>query len=560
MKKSRIAILVLSCFLLGNLFSIAYCTDNAKNDTLALVDQKAITTEDFITAYKEKMRKVGLTDNVETRVQYLRNLISDELLIAEAKNQGLDKTETAQKEYKRIRLQELLNTYTIKHISPGINITEDDLAKLYAKFNTKVKVSHLYAATKEKADSLYRELMKGKKFEDLARENFNDTGLKNNGGSVGYIAIDEMDPDFEKAAFSMNIGKISKPVKTVEGYSIIRVEDIKSNPLLTENEFLKVHDKLKAFARKRAFEEASKQYANSLREKLNTKFNDEIISKIFKTIADKSLLDFSEAPSSLLHEDLNKTVVYSGIGNWSLKRLIDEMNMVSDKQRKFIRTKENLEDVIAGLVNREYIEQKAVAEGLDRTPAFQKNVRYNFETFLLATIEKKLKDKIRISPDSVKSYYADNINLFTEGPTIRLSSILVDNQSLVDSIKFMLDNGESFDDLAKKYSIQRMTAEDSGDMGYFKRSELDDLADEVFALEIGQWAGPFSSQGKYVFLKCTDLTKPVTKSFDETKKDIELTLISFKWFKERDKYVESLKKNISYQMFPKKLYDIKINQ
>ena len=74
---------------------------------------------------------------------------------------------------------------------------------------------------------------------------------------------------------------------------------------------------------------------------------------------------------------------------------------------------------------------------------------------------------------------------------------------------------------------------------------------------IGQWTGPFSDFDKYVFLKCTDLKESVTKSFEESKKEIEETLVSFEWFKVRDKYVESLKNNISYRLFPQKLFGIK---
>ena len=549
--------LFLIFFLVENLFTASFCTSNENNDTLALVGKHAITTEDFNDSYKEKLRKIGLTDNGDTRVKYLNNLVSDELFIAEAKIKGLDKTESAQKEYRRIRLQELLNEYSDTHISPTINITEDDLADLFAKFNTRIKVSHLYAKTKEKADSLYSELMNGKSFNELAKANFTDPQLQNIGGSLGYISVDETDPDFEKAAYSIQIGEISKPVKTVQGYSIIRVEDIKKNPLLTQNEFLKAHDKLKGFARKRAYEEAVKKFAQSLREELKTKFNDNIISKMFSNLQDKPVLDFSETYSGFSQNDLKETAIYSSVGNWNLQTLIDEMSIVTDKQKKFIRTKENLEDIIAGLVNRKFIEQQAIEEGLDRTPTFTKNVQYNFDSYLLTTIETDLKDQITISPDSIKSYYVKNINQFKTEPTVKLSSILVDNPLLADSIEYLLKEGNSFEELAKKYSVQSMTAESGGDMGYFKKNELDDLADAVFALNKGDWIGPFSNQNKYVFLKCTEMNEPVIKPFEESKEEIKETLVTFEWYKRKDQYVESLKNKIICQLFPQKLYELK---
>jgi len=550
------AVLLIS-FLASFAFDSTYCADTSKGDTLAAIGNKIIIAEQFVASYKEKLTKVGLTDNGDTRINYLMNLVNDELLITEAQNRGFDKTSAAKKEYRRIRLQELLNAYTEEHISPNVKVTEDDLIKLFAQFNTKVKVSHLYAPTKEEAETLYSKLMRGEKFEDLAKQIFDDPNLRNNGGSLGYISIDEMDPDFEKAAFSMKIGETSQPVKTVQGYSIIKVDDIKSNPLLTENGFLKSQEKLKAFARKRKFEEASKLYAQSLREKLHVKFNDALIAKIFEAIKGKPLLDFAETPFDMPHDDLNKIVVYSEIGNWSLQTLFNEMSMISDNQKEFIKTRENLEDAIAGLVNRKYIEQKAVDEKLDKASSFNKNVKFNFNTYLLAAIEDDLKKQISISPDSVKNYYSKNIGLFKTEPSVRLSSILVNNSQVADSIHTLLKEGISFEALTKRYSIQRFTAEDNGDMGYFKRNELDELANEIFTLKNGQWAGPFANSGKIVFLKCTDKIESVAKSFEESKDEIEKTLISFEWFKVKDKYLQSLKNDIGIKLFPQKLFGIK---
>jgi len=530
----------------------------SENDTLAVIGKKIITAGDFVESYKEKIMQVGLTDNGEVRLNYLMNLVNDELLISEAEQRGLDKTEDAQKEYKRIRLQELLNAYTLKHISPTINITDDDLKELFAKLNTSIKVSHLYAPSKEKADSLYIELLNGKKFEDLARENFTDPELQKNGGALGYITIDEMDPAFEKAAYSIGMGEISEPVKTVRGYSLIRVEDIKRNPLLTENEFNKVYDRLKAFARKRAFEDASKKFSDSLSRDLKVELNDEIIEKIFTAISQKNSFDVSESPSVILQKDLDKNAVYSASGNLSLRMLIEEMSLLSERQKGFIRTKENLEDVIRGLINRKYIEQKAIEENLDRTPEFRKNVEYAFDTYLLTTLEVEMKKQILIPEDSLKSYYLNNLNLFMTEPAVRLSSILVDDVLLADSISILLEEGFSFEELAKKFSMQELTAEKGGDMGFFKRSELDYLADEIFSLKTGQWAGPFSDSGKYVFLKPTDLTEPVLKSFEESEVEIEKSLITFEWLKVRDKFLKSLGNDIGCKLFPEKLYAIKL--
>jgi len=523
------------------------------SDTLALIGNRVITSAEFSKSYKDRVLRLGLTDNGDTRRKYLQNLISDEVLIIQAKRTGLDKTDTARKEYKRIQTQELLNAFSEKHIEPKLIITEDELKSLYIKMNTKIKVSHLYAATLESANALYNSLQQGETFESLAKNCFRDPKLRDHGGELGYITVDEMDPEFEKAAYSMRPGDISKPVKTVEGYSIIKVEDIQQNPLNTENEFLKARDRLKAFARKRAYEDAVKQYTAELHEKLTIKFNEPIVEDCFKTIRQDSLGNILAVPQTEAGNDMDKVLVTSKLGKWSLKRTLKELSLSGNDQKKWIRTPENLQDFISGLIIRQQTVQTARKERSDTAASFKQKVEFDFGTFLMRQVENELRTQINISEDSIKAYYEENKDRFQTEPETRLSSILLNDARLADSVKQLLEAGSRFESLARKYSTQVMTAEYDGDMGYFKKNDLGSLSDRAFSLNPGQWTGPIQDEGKFLFLKCTELKRPVTKPFAEVAKEIGQTLTTVRWYKIRDAYVKSLEKNIRVKIFSEKL-------
>ena len=64
------------------------------------------------------------------------------------------------------------------------------------------------------------EAEKAKKFADLARE-FSDCPSKNNGGDLGDFTHGMMVKEFDEAAFALDEGKISAPVKTQFGYHLI---------------------------------------------------------------------------------------------------------------------------------------------------------------------------------------------------------------------------------------------------------------------------------------------------------------------------------------------------
>ncbi len=83
-----------------------------------------------------------------------------------------------------------------------------------------------YATVKLLADEIYGRAIKGEDFASLARDYSDDPGSKDNGGSLGEFAKGQMVPEFEKAAFALRVGDISKPVKTNYGWHIIRCDSI----------------------------------------------------------------------------------------------------------------------------------------------------------------------------------------------------------------------------------------------------------------------------------------------------------------------------------------------
>ena len=77
---------------------------------------------------------------------------------------------------------------------------------------------------KKKAEELLERARNGEDFAKLARENSEDAGSAQYGGDYVF-GKGRMDPEFEKAAFSLKPGEISGLVKTTYGYHIIKLEE-----------------------------------------------------------------------------------------------------------------------------------------------------------------------------------------------------------------------------------------------------------------------------------------------------------------------------------------------
>lgn len=88
--------------------------------------------------------------------------------------------------------------------------------------SVKIKCSHILVKKQGEALEILDKIKKGKKFGKLAKELSIDSGSAKKDGNLGYFTKGMMVKPFEEAAFKLQIGEISEPVKTEFGYHIIK--------------------------------------------------------------------------------------------------------------------------------------------------------------------------------------------------------------------------------------------------------------------------------------------------------------------------------------------------
>ena len=70
---------------------------------------------------------------------------------------------------------------------------------------------------------LHQRILDGEDFADLALRFSNDPGSGSQGGDLGWAGRGRYVPEFDEAAFSLEVGVMSAPIKTSFGYHIIEV-------------------------------------------------------------------------------------------------------------------------------------------------------------------------------------------------------------------------------------------------------------------------------------------------------------------------------------------------
>ena len=104
-----------------------------------------------------------------------------------------------------------------------------------------------------RATALIDRLDKGESFAELAKLHSDDYSGRD-GGDLGYTKRGALDPDYERAAFSLDPGDYTKkPVRTRFGYHIIRVTGTKDNEVRTSHILIRVTPSAEDSARARVF-------------------------------------------------------------------------------------------------------------------------------------------------------------------------------------------------------------------------------------------------------------------------------------------------------------------
>jgi hypothetical protein len=75
------------------------------------------------------------------------------------------------------------------------------------------------------ANELRERILAGEDFAALAAAYSDDPGSAANGGDLGWFGRGRMVAPFEDAAFSLEVGEVSEPVKTDFGYHLIKVTE-----------------------------------------------------------------------------------------------------------------------------------------------------------------------------------------------------------------------------------------------------------------------------------------------------------------------------------------------
>ena len=228
-----------------------------------------ITDEDVAPFLAQGMQHGGQEPTADEKKKLIDDLIKYKLLIAEAKKSGIENSDEYKHQLELAKDGIAFNLWQ-REQAKDVSVSDEEAKKIYDENKQNfmqpdsVTASHILVADEKTAKNAIAKLSKVKKenlkeeFNKLAKEISIAPSAKENGGDLGSFGKGMMVPEFEKAAFALKDGEMSKtPVKTQFGYHVIykesskkaetmpfeKVKDLIKNQLLPSKVNKKIDDK-----------------------------------------------------------------------------------------------------------------------------------------------------------------------------------------------------------------------------------------------------------------------------------------------------------------------------
>lgn len=198
------------------------------------IDSSAILGE---LANLNELQKKRINKDPALRREILENAVNSELLFQAAKKDGLDKGDDFQRALEQFKRNFVITKFLEKNMASKLNASnaKSFFEKNKAQYDsTQVKAMHILVQSEADALKVLPEAKAAKTekdFEILAKKYSIDPTVQDNSGNLGFFTRDRMVPEFSKTAFAMHKGETSSPVKSIFGYHIIRVTEVKFGKL-----------------------------------------------------------------------------------------------------------------------------------------------------------------------------------------------------------------------------------------------------------------------------------------------------------------------------------------
>jgi len=211
------------------------------------------------------------------------------------------------------------------------------------------------------------------------------------------------------------------------------------------------------------------------------------------------------------------------------KDLMGKLGSLPPVQKQFLNKDDRARSrLVDNFIMEELFVQEAQNAGLHKEKDFIKALE-NQKRQLLARAFLKTKVETKLGSKAIKKFFNKNKKRYRTDE-VRAMHILVKTKKAADEVHAKAKKAKSDDDfktLAKKYSKDPSVAQNLGDLGYFRRSQMvPAFANAAFGMKKGQISKPIKTNFGWHVIKVVDKKKGENAKFEAVKARVKNDLRS----------------------------------
>ena len=154
-------------------------------------------------------------------------------------------------------------------------LKDSEIRQAFARYKQPLLVRHLFYRNEADARTAHARLESGHSFLDEAQLAFQTEAFDSTAGWLGEIRYFQADDAFAETAFALPTGEYSTPVRTRQGWHIVKVEDRLGTPIIVESEFQNRKDGIAALLRIRRRRLEGDRFVRAYMEGRSVQINEE---------------------------------------------------------------------------------------------------------------------------------------------------------------------------------------------------------------------------------------------------------------------------------------------
>ena len=254
---------------IASLFLLVSCSSEQPSETIPLVaewNNYSVDQQEFRKLYIQETTQKPITDSFEQRKRLATEMIHLKILADQAREESLDTLPEVTERIRRAKEHALRKAYIQETLLNRIpEPTKTDIRAVFDKQNTTLELEQIYSSSEREIDSLYTQLESGTPFETLAATSMSKYNVPNpqSAWQMGEVSWNDMDLAPESVAYNLEIGEISRPVPSLNGYHIFRLTNRTRTIQIDESSFETARENLEFDFTQRRFDELSITFIDS---------------------------------------------------------------------------------------------------------------------------------------------------------------------------------------------------------------------------------------------------------------------------------------------------------